>query len=47
MPALVAAIANALGVDIDRLPVTPERLIEALVERRRRARLDALRKAAS
>jgi len=47
MPALIAAIANALGVDIDRLPVTPDRVVEALVERRRRTRLDSLRKAAS
>jgi len=47
MPALIAAIANALGVDIDKLPVTPDRVVEALVERRRRTRLDSLRKAVS
>lgn len=45
-PAMVAAIANAIGVDIDELPVTPDRLMEALVERRRRARLDQARRAA-
>ena len=45
-PAMVAAIANAIGVDIDELPVTPDRLMEALVQRRRRARLDQLRRAA-
>jgi 4-hydroxybenzoyl-CoA reductase subunit alpha len=43
---MVAAIANAIGVDIDELPVTPDRLMEALVERRRRARLDQARRAA-
>ena len=37
-PALVAAIADALGVDIDTLPVTPDRIIDALPERRGRAR---------
>lgn len=45
--ALVAAIANAVGLDLDHLPVTPDRLVEALVERRRRARRDSLQKAAS
>ena len=38
-PALVAAVANAIGVDLDELPVTPDRVMEALVARRRRARL--------
>jgi 4-hydroxybenzoyl-CoA reductase subunit alpha len=46
-PALVNAIANAVGIDLDELPVTPDRVLEALVERRRKARRDALRKAAS
>jgi len=45
-PALVNAVAHALGIDLDELPVTPDRVMEALVERRRRARLGALRKAA-
>jgi 4-hydroxybenzoyl-CoA reductase subunit alpha len=37
-PALVNAVAHAIGVDLDELPVTPDRVMEALVERRRRAR---------
>jgi 4-hydroxybenzoyl-CoA reductase subunit alpha len=46
-PALVNAIANAVGIDLDHLPVTPDRVVEALVERRRKARRDAMRKVAS
>jgi 4-hydroxybenzoyl-CoA reductase subunit alpha len=46
-PALVNAVANAIGVDLDKLPVTPDRVMEALVERRRQARLAGARKAAS
>jgi 4-hydroxybenzoyl-CoA reductase subunit alpha len=46
-PALVNAIANAVGIDLDQLPVTPDRVVEALVERRRKARRDAMRKVAS
>ena len=46
MPALVAAIADACGIDLDQLPVTPDRVMESLVARRRRARLDATRKVA-
>jgi 4-hydroxybenzoyl-CoA reductase subunit alpha len=46
MPAVIAAIANAVGVDIDKLPVTPDRIVDALVERRRHARRAALRKTA-
>ena len=46
-PALVNAVANAIGVDLDEIPVTPDRVTAALVERRRRARLDALRRVAS
>ncbi len=38
-PALVNAVANAIGIDLDELPVTPDRVMEALVERRRQARL--------
>ena len=38
-PALVAAIANAIGIDLDELPATPDRVVAALVARRRRARL--------
>ena len=41
-PALVAAIADAIGVDLDVLPATPDRVLDAVVARRRRERLDAL-----
>ena len=46
-PALVNAVAHAIGVDLDELPVTPDRVMEALVERRRRARRGAMRMVAS
>jgi 4-hydroxybenzoyl-CoA reductase subunit alpha len=46
-PALVNAVANALGIELDELPVTPDRVVDALIERRRRERLGKLRKAAS
>jgi len=46
-PALVNAVANAIGIDLDELPVTPDRVMEALVARKRKARLAATRKAAS
>jgi 4-hydroxybenzoyl-CoA reductase subunit alpha len=46
-PALVNAIANAIGIDFDELPVTPDRVMEALVQRRRQARLAGTVKAAS
>ena len=36
-PALVNAVADAIGIDLDELPVTPDRVMEALVERRRKA----------
>jgi 4-hydroxybenzoyl-CoA reductase subunit alpha len=42
-PALVNAVANAIGIDLDELPVTPDRVVQALVERRRQARLAATR----
>ncbi|MCZ7657019.1 MAG: 4-hydroxybenzoyl-CoA reductase subunit alpha [Xanthobacteraceae bacterium] len=42
-PALANAIANAIGIDIDELPLTPDRVMEAIVERRRRERLEARR----
>ena len=34
-PAVVNAIANAIGIDLNELPVTPDRVMEALIERRR------------
>ena len=46
-PALVNAVANAIGIDLDELPVTPDRLMQALVERRRQARLEQTVRAAS
>jgi 4-hydroxybenzoyl-CoA reductase subunit alpha len=46
-PALVAAIANAIGIDLDGLPATPDRVVEALVARRRRTRPQAARETAS
>ena len=46
-PALVNAIANAIGIDLDELPVTPDRVMQALVDRRRQARLAATTRAAS
>ena len=38
-PAMVNAIANAINIDFDELPVTPDRVMEALIQRRRQARL--------
>jgi 4-hydroxybenzoyl-CoA reductase subunit alpha len=46
-PALVNAIANAIGIDFDELPVTPDRVMEALIQRRRQAKLADTLKAAS
>jgi 4-hydroxybenzoyl-CoA reductase subunit alpha len=46
-PALVNAVANAIGIDLDELPVTPDRVMQALIERRRQARLAKSLKAAS
>jgi len=46
-PALANAVANAIGIDLDEIPLTPDRVMQALVERRRRARLDVSRRAAS
>ncbi len=45
-PALANAVANAIGVDMHEIPLTPDRIMDALVERRRREKL-AARKAAS
>lgn len=39
LPALVNAIADAVGLRLDELPVTPDRLLEALARRRREQRL--------
>lgn len=42
-PALVNAVANALGIDLNELPATPDRVMDALIERRRKARLSRLK----
>ena len=46
-PALINAIANAINIDLDELPVTPDRIMDALVQRRRQARLASTIKVAS
>ena len=46
-PALVNAIANAIGIDLNELPVTPDRIMDALIQRRRHAKLASALKAAS
>jgi len=46
-PALVNAIGNAIGINIDELPVTPDRVMDALIQRRRQAKLASSMKAAS
>ena len=37
-PALVNAVANAIGIDVNVLPLTPDRIIEALTQARRAAK---------
>ena len=39
LPALVNAIADAVGLRLDTLPATPDRVLEALAKRQRAARL--------
>jgi 4-hydroxybenzoyl-CoA reductase subunit alpha len=46
-PALVNAVANAIGINLTELPVTPDRVMDALIQRRRQARLASTLKAAS
>jgi 4-hydroxybenzoyl-CoA reductase subunit alpha len=46
-PALVNAVTNAIGIDMNDLPVTPDRVMDALVERRRQERLGQMRRAVS
>lgn len=46
-PALANAVADAVGLDINTLPLTPDRIMEALVVRRRKQRQAAIRKEAS
>ncbi len=46
-PALAAAIRDAIGIRPDNLPITPDRLLEAIHARRRKERLQAAKPAAS
>ena len=43
----IRSYAQAIGLDLDELPVTPDRVVQALVERRRQARLEQSLRAAS
>ena len=43
-PALVAAVADALGLRLTALPVTPDRVLDALVARRREQKAKAARR---
>jgi 4-hydroxybenzoyl-CoA reductase subunit alpha len=46
-PALINAVANAIGIDLNELPATPDRLMDAIIQRRRQARLASTLKASS
>ena len=46
-PALVNAIGNAIGLNINDLPVTPDRIMDALIQRERHAKIASALKAAS
>jgi 4-hydroxybenzoyl-CoA reductase subunit alpha len=46
-PALTSAVANAIGLELRELPLTPDRVMEALIERRRMLRRQTARAAAS
>jgi 4-hydroxybenzoyl-CoA reductase subunit alpha len=46
-PAIVNAVANAIGIDLCELPVSPDRVMEELIRRRRQARIEAARRVAS
>lgn len=46
-PALVNAVADAISIDTNKLPLTPDRLVEALVAQRRKQRRAASLKEAS
>jgi 4-hydroxybenzoyl-CoA reductase subunit alpha len=35
-------VANAIGIDFDQLPLTPDRVVQAMIERRRKVRASAL-----
>jgi 4-hydroxybenzoyl-CoA reductase subunit alpha len=44
-PALTNAIADAIGIRLDALPATPDRVLDAILERRRAEKLAALKAA--
>ena len=44
-PALTSAIADAIGIRLDTLPATPDRVLDAIEARRRAEKLAALREA--
>jgi 4-hydroxybenzoyl-CoA reductase subunit alpha len=44
-PAIAAAIHNAIGLRMTELPITPDRLLEAIQQRRRDEKLAAARAA--
>ncbi|HTM73719.1 MAG TPA: 4-hydroxybenzoyl-CoA reductase subunit alpha [Pseudolabrys sp.] len=46
-PALVNAIGNATGLNVNELPVTPDRIMDALIQRQRQAKIANALKAAS
>lgn len=46
-PAMANAVANAIGIDLDDLPVTPDRVVEALARRRREAKRAVAERVAS
>jgi 4-hydroxybenzoyl-CoA reductase subunit alpha len=47
LPAVANAVADAIGIRLTELPITPDRILEALARRRRELRLAAARGAAS
>ncbi|MDE2397430.1 MAG: 4-hydroxybenzoyl-CoA reductase subunit alpha [Burkholderiales bacterium] len=46
-PALANAVCDAVGIRMNELPITPDRLLEAVTQRRREERLQARRAAAA
>ena len=44
-PALVNAVANAIGINFTELPLTADRVMDALIQRRRQAKLATLKAA--
>ena len=47
LPALTNAIADAIGLRLNELPASPDRLLEAITERRRAERLRKTRAGAA